>query len=405
MSADEDRVAAGWEQLSGLLVRAGRPDPHDEQFAKTGTFVNMPLSRGSTMLFRDLATMEAVGNERYDHTTIYGAMGTPVQHELERVLALVEGGQNTQIVSSGLAACTTALLTWTAAGGHCLIPDSCYGPTRRFALTMLRRFGVETTFYPPCISEADFCALIRPETQVVFTESPGSHTFEIQDIRMLAGVAHEAGAKVLMDNTWAFGVFAPFEHGVDVSIQALTKYPGGHSDVIAGAITVANEDDWHRLRDAAIQLGQLAGPEDCWLVLRGLRTLGVRLGRQARTALRVAKWLAARPEVLRVRHPALPDDPGHALWQRDFSGAGPLFGVELKPDITQAAMEQMINSLRCFGIGASWGGYESLVLPTSGSLSRTVKSGLPAGPAFRLAIGLEDAEDLTADLEQAFRCL
>ncbi|NHO17687.1 cystathionine beta-lyase [Acetobacter oeni] len=397
---DEDKVAAGWERLNSLLVRLARPAPHDAPFRNTGTLVNMPVTRGSTVLFPDLDTMRRVGNGRYDHIAIYGAMGTPVQHELERAVAAIENGRDTQIVSSGLAACTTALLTWTASGGHCLIPDSCYGPTRRFADTMLRRFGVETTYYDPLISEAGLRALMRPETQVVFAESPGSHTFEIQDIPMLARVAHAHKACLILDNTWGFGIFTPFDHGVDVSVQALTKYAGGHSDVVIGAITVAKEEEWHRLRDAAIQLGQLAAPDECWLTLRGLRTMGVRLARQARTALIVAKWLADRPEVRRVLFPALPDDPGYALWQRDFSGAGPLFSVVLQPSYSRAAMETMVNSLSRFGIGASWGGFESLVLPTTGGVTRSLPECHADSPAFRLGIGLDDPADLIADLQQ-----
>lgn len=394
-----DRVAAGWDHLNARLVQLGRPDPRAEQVLRSGAQVNPPVARGSTMLFADLETMRRVGGERYDHTPIYGAMGSPTQHELERVVAAIEGGGDTQIVSSGLAACTTALLTWTSSGGHCLLPDSCYGPTRRFADTMLRRFGVEATYYAPMISEDGLRALMRPNTQVVFAESPGSHTFEVQDVAMLAGAAHDGGARLLLDNTWGFGIFTPFDHGVDVSIQALTKYPGGHSDVILGAITVADEEDWRMLRDAAIQLGQLAGPDECWLTLRGLRSMGVRLARQARTAWHVACWLRERPEVASVLFPPFAECPGHEFWERDFSGAGPLFTVVLREAHDRLAMERMINSLRRFGIGASWGGYESLVLPTTGGISRSLPDGLPTGPAFRLAIGLDDPEDLIEDLE------
>ncbi|AQS83472.1 MAG: cystathionine beta-lyase [Acetobacter aceti] len=398
----EDRVAAGWERLNARLVKVGRPDVHDEQFRRTGTLVNASVSRGSTVLFPDLDTMRRVGAERYEHTPIYGAMGSAVQHDLERAIAAIEEGRDTQVVSSGLAACTTALLTWTSSGGHCLLPDSCYGPTRRFADTMLRRFGVESTYYDPMISEDGLREIMRPNTQVVFAESPGSHTFEVQDVPMLARVAHEGGARVLLDNTWGFGVFMPFTHGVDVSIQALTKYPGGHSDAILGAITVTSEEDWHMLRDASIQLGQLAGPDDCWLTLRGLRSMGVRLARQARTAWRVANWLRDRGEVAQVLYPAFADCPGHEFWERDFSGAGPLFTVVLTSSHDKAAMERMINGLQHFGIGASWGGYESLVLPTTGGVSRSLPNALPEGVAFRLAIGLDDAADLTADLERGF---
>ncbi|GBQ90760.1 cystathionine beta-lyase [Acetobacter nitrogenifigens DSM 23921 = NBRC 105050] len=403
--SDENAVSAGWERLNSLLVRVGRPEI--DEAPQGGRLVNPSVTRGSTVLFPDIATMQSVGRERYEHVAIYGAMGSTVQHQLERAVAAIEGGANTQVVSSGLAACTTALLVWTSAGGHCLIPDSCYGPTRRFADTMLRRFGVETEYYDPCAGEGALRALMRSNTQVVFAESPGSHTFEIQDVKMLARVAHDGGARLLLDNTWGFGVFSPFEHGVDVSIQALTKYAAGHSDAVLGAITVADDGLWRALRDAAIQLGQLAGPDECWLTLRGLRTMGVRLAHQSRTALQVARWLDARPEVFRVLHPALPDCPGHALWKRDFSGAGTVFGVSLTPAYTRAAMEAMVDSLALFGIGASWGGFESLVLPTTGGIVRSVSAPEQndEGPSFRLNIGLEAAEDLIADLENGLGTL
>ncbi|MDG6093939.1 cystathionine beta-lyase [Acetobacter sp. AN02] len=399
MSSHEE-VSRGWERLATLLIRAGR----DENLPAEGKFVNPPVTRGSTVLFPDLASLNAQGMKRYDHEAIYGAMGTPVQHVLERAVALVEGGEDTQIVSSGLSACTTALLTFTASGGHVLIPDSAYGPTRRFTDTMLRRFGVETTYYPPCVSVAEMERLIRPETQVIFAESPGSHTFEIQDIPALSDLAHRHGALLILDNTWGFGIFEPFRHGVDVSVQALTKYAAGHSDAIIGALTVADKTLWKRLRDAAIQLGQLAGPDECWLTLRGLRTMSVRLARQSCSALDVARWLADRPEVERVLHPALPDFPGYELWKRDFNGAGPLFSVVLKERYSRKSMENMLDSLHLFGIGASWGGFESLVLPTTGSVSRTATEA-PVQATFRLNIGLESVRDLCGDLEQGFSAL
>lgn len=393
-------VSNGWSRFATLLAQGGRGAAP----GRDGRYVNVPLARGSTVLFPTLEAMRDNGRGAYDHQSIYGAMGSPVQHELEGLVAAVEGGAHTQIVSSGLAACTTPLLAFLSAGDHLLLPDSVYGPTRRFADTMLARFGVNTTYYPPCADETAIRSLIRPETKVVFTESPGSHTFEVQDIPMLARVAHEAGALLMLDNTWGIGVFQPFEHGVDISIQALTKYPGGHSDIILGAATVADEALWRRLRDSAIQLGQLGGPEDCWLTLRGLRTMGVRLQAQACAALRVALWLRERPEVARVFHPALPDCPGHMLWRRDFSGASALFGVELSADFSVSAMEAMVDSLDMFGIGASWGGYESLVLPSTGGIRRTLPQ-TPGGPAFRLQIGLEAPDDLISDLEQGLSVL
>lgn len=399
MTSDTN-VTRGWDKLSSTLARLARPEAQPE-----GTPVNMPMTRGSTVLFPTLNDMRRQGQKRFDHAYIYGAMGTPVQHELEKAIAVIEGGTDCQVVSSGLAACTTPLLAFLNAGEHCLLPDSVYSPTRRFAENVLKRFGVETTYYPPCASAETLTSLMQPNTRVLFSESPGSHTFEVQDVPMLARVAHAHGARLMMDNTWGFGIFAPFTHGVDVSIQALTKYPSGHSDVIAGAVTVAKTEDWHLLRDTAIQLGQLAGPDDCWLTLRGLHTMGVRLSHQARSAMQIAQWLKNRPEVARILHPAFPDCPGHEIWKRDFTGAGSLFGFVLKDTLSQSAMEAMIDALTLFGIGASWGGYESLVLPTSKSITRNFPTDEAEGPSMRLQIGLEAADDLIADLEQGFNVL
>ena len=398
MSAGEPPVSdAGWAGLSAKLVRLGRPAG-----AEPG-FVNAPVARGSTVLYESMDAMRARSAQRYDHELIYGAMGGPTQALLEEAIAAIEGGLHSQVVSSGLAACTTPLLAFLGAGGHCLIPDSVYGPTRRFCDTMLRRLGVEVTYYDPLIERAELQALMRRTTQVVFAESPGSHSFEVQDVRMLARVAHEQGAKLMLDNTWGIHIFQPFEHGVDISIQALTKYPSGHADAVLGAITVADQTDWVVVRDAVVQIGQYAGPDECWLTLRGLRTMGVRLERQSRSALMVAKWLQTRPEVAQVLHPALPDSPGHAFWARDFNGASSLFGVVFTPEFSAAAVEDMVAALGVFGLGASWGGYESLALPTTGIISRTATprrsiSGR-TGPALRLHIGLEAAEELIADLE------
>lgn len=394
-------VTQGWHKLSSTLIRQARPTDNPE-----GVSVNVPLTRGSTVLFPTLYDMSQQGKKRYEHAYIYGAMGTPVQHELEKAIAVLEGGTDCQIVSSGLAACTMPFLAFLKAGDHCLIPDSVYGPTRRFANNTLKRFGVSTTYYPPQATSEQIEQLFQPTTRMLFTESPGSHTFEVQDIPMLAECAHAHNALLVLDNTWGFGIFSPFEHGVDISIQALTKYPSGHSDVIAGAITVNNKQHWQTLRDTAIELGQLAGADDCWLTLRGLRTMGVRLAHQAHSALDMALWLQTRPEVATVLHPALPSSPGHTFWARDFTGAGSLFGVVLKAAYSQSQMENMIDHLQYFGIGASWGGYESLVLPTSGGISRHYASPIDgAGPSFRLQIGLEDIEDLKSDLTQAFQYL
>jgi cysteine-S-conjugate beta-lyase len=300
---------------------------------------------------------------------------------------------------------TTPLLAFLKAGDHMLMPDSVYGPSRNFAEGMLKRFGVETTFYDPVIDGPGITALLRPTTTVVYTESPGSHTFEVQDIPAIAKAAHAAGAKVLMDNTWGIHHFQPFKHGVDVSIQAATKYPAGHSDILIGSITVNSEEDWQTLHAGARGLGQYASPDDCWLTLRGLRTMGVRLAHQEQAGLQVARWLATRPEVARVLHPALPGAPGHEIWKRDFTGACSLFGVEFQPDYSVESTHAFCEALALFGIGASWGGFESLALPTSGFVTRTAGGAQFAGPLVRLHIGLEDVADLLADLDQGLAVL
>jgi len=397
--AEATDPGAGWSSLAGKLTRIGRPSGPEP------SFVNPPVCRGSTVLYESMDAMRARSARRYDHELIYGAMGGPTQGALEEAIAEIEGGAHTQLVSSGLAACTTPLLAFLGAGGHCLMPDSVYGPTRRFCDTMLRRLGVETTYYPP-LADADLIeSLMRPTTQVLFAESPGSHTFEVQDVRMLARVAHDHGAKLMLDNTWGIHVFQPFQHGVDVSIQALTKYPVGHSDAVLGAVTVVDRADWVALRDSVVQLGQTASPDDAWLTLRGLRTMGIRLERQSRSALEVARWLEGRPEVARVLHPALPSCPGHENWKRDFTGAGSLFGVVFQPEFAAAAVEDMAGALGVFGLGASWGGYESLALPTTGTITRSAAPGPLEGPALRLHVGVEPVEELIADLEGGLEVL
>ena len=381
--------------LRTRLSHAGRAGTHVQGF------VNPGVMRGSTVLQPDIATRKAAGGKRLEQAWIYGTAGGPTHWALENMIAEIEGGTRCQIVSTGLAAITTPLMAYLSQGDHCLMPDSVYGPARNFADSILTRYGVETVFYDPCIDAAGLAALMQPNTKVVYTESPGSHTFEVQDIPAIARVAHERGAKVLMDNTWGIHYFQPFEHGVDVSIQALTKYPGGHSDLLLGSITTNSDADWEKVRMTATILGQYASPDDCWLTLRGLRTMGVRLKEQMESAIQVAHWLRQRPEVAQVLHPALPGAPGHALWKRDFTGACSLFGVEFKTEFSQAASEKMIESLELFGIGASWGGYESLATPTTGNLLRTAGTGKFSGPVVRMHIGLEDPADLIADLEQA----
>lgn len=381
------------------LAHTGRAGTH------VSGFVNPPVHRGSTVLQPTVKARQELGRRRFDQALIYGVMGNPTHHALENVIAEIEGGTRCQIVSSGLAAVTTALLAYVKSGDHILVPDSVYGPARGFCDTMLKRMGVETTYYDPDIDEAGIAALIRPNTSVVYTESPGSHTFEVQDVPAIARAAHASGAKVLMDNTWGIHFFQPFEHGVDASIQALTKYVVGHSDVLLGSITTSSEAEWERVRSATLQLGQYASPDDCWLALRGVRTMGVRLERQMQSALEVARWFSARPEVLQVLHPGLPGARGHNIWKRDFSGACSLFGIVFKPEYSAEATHAMIESLALFGIGASWGGFESLALPTTGYLTRTAGTGKFGGPVVRFHIGLEHPADLIADLERGLGVL
>jgi cystathionine beta-lyase len=390
------------EETLGFSTRMSH---HGRAGAKVHGFVNPPVHRGSTVLFPDCESRKAASKRRYEQVLTYGTAGGPTHHMLEDMVAEIEGGTRALIVGTGLAAVMVPLLAYLKSGDHCLVPDSVYGPARNLCDGLMAGWGIETTYYDPTVDEAGMRALIRPNTKVVYTESPGSHTFEVQDVPALARAAHAAGCKVLMDNTWGFHNFQPFRHGVDVSIQALTKYAGGHSDVLLGSVTVNTTEDWHIVRGASSQLGQFASPDDAWLCLRGLRTLPVRLKQQAENGLTVARWLETRPEVLRVLHPALPSHPQHELYARDFAGPCSLFGVVLKPRYSEADAEDVVDGLKLFGIGASWGGYESLALPTAPSITRTAKDPALGGTAIRIHIGLEDTDDLVADLAAALDAL
>ncbi len=383
------------EGLNTRLVHLGRAGTRQHGL------VNPPVHRGSTVLYESMAQRRALAGRPHERLLTYGLSGTPTHFALEDAVAAVEGGTHCQIVGSGLAAVTVPLLGCLSAGDHCLMPDSVYGPSRSFCDRTLARLNIATTYYDPVSSADALGALFRPTTRVLFLESPGSHSFELQDVPALAALAHARGATVLMDNTWGLQCFQPFRHGVDVSIQALTKYAGGHSDVLLGAITTNAPEHARRIRSAVLELGQYASPDDCWLTLRGLRTLGVRLAHQQRSGIEVARWFAGRPEVAEVLHPALPGAAGHELWRRDFTGAPSLFGVVFQPAISVAQADAMTDALRLFGIGASWGGYESLVLPTTGIITRNAAL-RHQGTMVRFHIGLEDVADLIADLEQGF---
>lgn len=366
--------------------------------------VNPAVRRGSTVLFPTMEALRRSGAGRFGNTLSYGTYGTDTHFHLADLVAAIEGGTHAQIVSTGLAAITTPLLALLAAGDHVVACDSVYGPTRRFLDGMLARFGVATTWHDPRLSADAVGALFTERTRLLVTESPGSNTFEMQDVAALSRVAHARGALVMFDNTWGFGTFAPFAAGVDISVQALTKYAGGHADVLLGAFIVRDEALWRTLRDATLHLGQYASPDDCWLALRGLRTLEVRLAHQGASGLAVAHWLAARPEVARVLHPALPGAPGHALWARDYTGVASLFGVELVARVTRADSERCVDALRLFGKGWSWGGFESLATTVSDGI---VRDHAPPGegPIIRLHVGLEAVPDLLADLGQALGVL
>lgn len=351
--------------------------------------VNTPVYRASTILYPNMA---ALTDAKQPYT--YGRRGTPSTRSLEEALNDLEGAARTVVVTSGLQACALAILSVCSAGDHLLMTDSAYEPTRIFCAKTLKRFGVETSYYDP---RADITPHLRPNTKAVYCESPGSQTFEVQDIPAIAKAAHAHGASVLMDNTWATPLFfQPLKHGVDLSIQAATKYIVGHADVMLGSVS-ANDSHAARLLETHGNMGLFASGDDCFLALRGLRTLPVRLKQHQETGLALARWLKAQPEVARILHPALEDDPGHDLWKRDFSGASGLFGLVLKP-CSEKAVAAFIDGLRHFGIGYSWGGFESLIVPAH--IHRSVTPFAAEGPVLRIHAGLEDAGDLITDLEQ-----
>ncbi|RVU14853.1 cystathionine beta-lyase [Methylobacterium oryzihabitans] len=371
------------------LVHAGR-DPS----AQHG-FVNTPIYRGSTVLFPSYDDLQ---HRRAEYT--YGTAGTPTIRALEAAWTELSGAAGTVLTPSGLAAVTVGLLACLKAGDHLLVTDSAYRPTRVFCDGFLARFGVETTYYDPLVG-AGLADLMRENTTAVLTEAPGSQSFEMQDIPAIAAAAHARGAAVLMDNTWATPLlFSAHERGVDIVIEAGTKYLSGGSDLLLG-LTSANARYWPALRRTFDQFAMCAGAEDVFLALRGLRTMSLRLREHERQGLAMAEWLRDRPEVARVLHPALPEDPGHAIWKRDFKGASGLFSVVLNP-VPEAAVAAMLDGLELFGMGFSWGGFESLVIPFDCKPYRTATAWAPGGPGLRFQIGLEDLDDLKRDLDAGF---
>jgi cystathionine beta-lyase len=371
------------------VVHLGR-DP----FAQHG-FVNTPVYRGSTVLYPTLASLEA---KTQPYT--YGRRGTPTVRALEGALTTLAGGADTKLTASGYQAVTTALLAFAQSGDHILMVDTVYQPTRQFCDHLLNRFGVETEYYDPLLG-ADVAKLFRPNTRLVYVESPGSQTFEMQDIPAIASLARERNIWVLADNTWASPLYCqPLALGADVVIEAGTKYLVGHADALLGFIT-SNERAKRHVELAAGNLGVCPGSEETYLGLRGLRTLDVRLARHQETGLRLAHWLVDRPEVFRVLHPALSNDPGHALWKRDFKGATGLFSAILNP-VPKPALAAFLDGLQLFGMGYSWGGYESLVIPFDCRTYRTATRWSVPGPALRFHAGLENFDDLIADLAAGF---
>ena len=391
MDSSHGSGKASPQQAETRLVTAGR-----DTRAQNG-FVNPPVVHGSTVLYPTAADLHAHSGEYR-----YGRYGTPTTKAFQETLMALEGPQcaGVGIVPSGLSAISTTLLSTTKAGDHILVCDNAYRPTRNFCNGVLARYGVETTFFDPLIGSA-IEKLFKPNTRAVLVEAPGSQSFEMADIPAIAAVAHARSALVIDDNTWASPLYhRSLEHGVDISMQAATKYIGGHSDIMFGTIS-ANEKAWPMVWDTIRLTGVCAGPDDVFLALRGLRTLAVRLAQHYRSGLEMAHWLAQRPEVTRVLHPALETDPGHAVWKRDYTGASGLFSIVLKSK-PQAAVDAMLDTLKLFGMGYSWGGFESLAIPFDCSEYRSATKWMPGGPTMRLHIGLENVDDLKADLDRGF---
>jgi cystathionine beta-lyase len=379
------------------VVRAG------QKKSRNAGIVNTPVFHASTVVFENTAALHVAADKalkKGEKHLFYGRRGTPTHWTLQEAISELEGAVDTYLTPSGLSACTLAILGCVKTGEHLLMTDSVYEPTRSFCDGFLKQFGVETTYYDPAIG-AGIAELMKPNTKAVFCESPGSHTFEIQDIPAISKAAHAKGALVLADNTWSSPLFCqPLKLGADVSIQAATKYVVGHSDAMVGTISVndAARDD---VASALSSIGITLAPDEAYLATRGLRTLSVRLKQHQENAMKVALWLEKQPNIKRVLYPALPSDPGHAIWKRDFSGATGLLGVFFE-NSSMDAVTAMIDGMELFPLGFSWGGYESLICPSNPAKSRTAKAWPEKGPGIRLHIGLEDPEDLIADLEKGF---
>lgn len=375
------------------LIAAGRPRK------KPSHPVNPPVERASTYLFPTYNDYIEGGRN-----IVYGRLGGPTHRALEETITALEGGVETRLASSGLQAVNAALLAFVKTGDRILVTDSAYDPTRKFCDRFLARFGVETCYYDP-LAGASISELMSPNTKVVFAESPGSLTFEVQDLPALAKAARAAGAKFIVDNTWSGGVFLkPLALGADVVVHAGTKYFSGHSDCLVGSITSRDEDSAKAVFQSLLQIGSNVSADDAYLTLRGMRTLAVRMKAHEENGLALAKWLSKRPEVKAVLHPAFKTCPGHSIWKRDFSGASGLFGVVLNP-VDLSALKAFFNALRLFGMGFSWGGFESLCIHVHPEKNRSAVAWTEAGPVLRLHAGLEDLDDLTADLDRGFAAM
>ena len=383
-----------------------RPRKRDTGLAHDGShpeehfgLVSPPVYHASTVAFPTVAAQKKARETKGSFT--YGRHGSPTSFAFEEAVCKLEGGNRTLAVGSGLAAIVGAMLAFVKQGDNVLVCDSAYRPTRNLCENFLKRFGVTTTYYDPLIDGAQIAQMIRPETKAIYAESPGSHTFEVQDIPAICEAAHKRGVKVIMDNTWSAGVFfRPFDHGVDVSVHAATKYFVGHSDAMLGTITGGSAETSDKLYESISQLGYNVAPDDAYLGLRGMRTLAVRTKRHEKNALKVAEWFAKQPEIETVLHPAFDSCPGHNFWKRDFTGSSGLFSVVFKK-ASPKAIEALVDRLELFGLGGSWGGFESLVLPTSVARSAVPFAG--DGRCVRFHVGLENPDDLTEDLADGLR--
>lgn len=394
MKSTTDNNSSTKKAKSGIntLLTHGGYEPKDYH-----GFVNPPVVHASTVLFPNTEIMQ---NRSAKYT--YGIHGTPTTDALSDLLTELENAAGTILLPSGLAAISIPMLTFAKAGDHVLVVDSCYDPTRRFCDGYFSKMGIEVEYFDPSIG-AGITSLLKENTSIVMTETPGSNTFEMMDIPAISEAAHKVDAVVMLDNTWATPLFyKPLDHGVDISIHALTKYPSGHSDVMLGAVS-ANERTWEKLLETKTMMGVCAAPDDCYTVFRGLKTMNLRLQHHQASALEVACWLQGRDEVARVLHPALEADPGHELWKRDMGGSSGLFSFVLK-DKSREESRAFLDALQLFGLGYSWGGFESLaVLPNLED--RTIAKAPSDGTVIRLQIGLEDVDDLIADLELGFAAL